>query len=133
MILLYHNVYLERRKTIISFLITEWSLFIKPRVPFTQECFVPSFDEIGPVVLERKIFKFRQYIFAISLLSPLGKGRFPTFERTRLPFTKGCFVLHWLKLACWFLRRRWKMWTVYRQTTVDRWSECSLELSAQVS
>ena len=92
MILLHHNVYLERRKTIITFLITEWSLFVKPRVPFTQECFVPSFVEIGPVVLERKFFKFRQCIFAISLLSPFGKRHFPSFERTRLPFTKGCFV-----------------------------------------
>ena len=32
---------------------------------FTQECFVPSLVEIGLVVLENKIFKFDQCIFAI--------------------------------------------------------------------
>ena len=41
-------------------------------IPFTQECIVPSLVEIDPMVLD-KIFKFRQSIFAISLLSPLGK------------------------------------------------------------
>ena len=35
-------------------------------IPFTQGCSVPSLAEIGPVVLEKKIFKFRQFIFTIS-------------------------------------------------------------------
>ena len=47
----------------------------------TKECFVASLDELSPVVLE-KIFKFYQCIFAISLLSPLEKGRGPSFKRT---------------------------------------------------
>ena len=33
---------------------------------FTQGCFVPSLIEIGPVVLEKKIFKFHQCIFTFS-------------------------------------------------------------------
>ena len=33
-----------------------------------------KFVEIGPVVLEKKIFSFHQCILAISLLSPLEKG-----------------------------------------------------------
>ena len=37
-------------------------------------------------------FKFRQCIFAISKLSPLGKGWGPSFEQTWIPFTPGCFV-----------------------------------------
>ena len=37
----------------ISFLISEWSLFVKP---FTQECFVPILVEVRPVVLEKNIF-----------------------------------------------------------------------------
>ena len=37
---------------------------------FTQECFVPSLVENGPVVLE-KIFKSSQCVFTISQLSPL--------------------------------------------------------------
>ena len=35
-------------------------LFTKTWVTFTQESFVPSLDEIYRVVLEKKIFKFRQ-------------------------------------------------------------------------
>ena len=60
--------------------------------PIIQGCFVPSFAEIGPVILEKKIFKVRQYIFAISLLSPLGKGWGPSFELTWNPFTKAGYV-----------------------------------------
>ena len=35
---------------------------------------MPSLVEIGPVVLEKKIFKSCQFIFIISQLSPLWKG-----------------------------------------------------------
>ena len=50
-----------------------------------QGCFEPSFVEIGPMVLEKKIFKFRQGIFPILLLSLLGKGCGPSFEQTWIP------------------------------------------------
>ena len=64
-------------------------------IPFTQGCFVLSLVEIGQVVVEKKILKVCQCIFAISLLSPLGKGCGPSFEQTWIPFTKGCFVPSW--------------------------------------
>ena len=48
--------------------------------------------EIGPVVLEKKIFEFCQCIFNISLLSSLEKGRGPSFDQIQIPFTHGCFV-----------------------------------------
>ena len=54
----------------------------------TQGCFVPSFVEIGSVVLEKN---FRQCNFAISLLSPLEKGRGISFEQTWFPFTQASF------------------------------------------
>ena len=57
--------------------------------------------EIGPVVLEKKILKFRQGIFTILLLSPLGKVHDPSFEQTS-PKDALCQV--WLKLATWFWR-----------------------------
>ena len=63
----------------------------KGRGPSFKGCFVPSLVEIGPAVLEKKNFKFRQCIFTISLLSPLGKVLGPSFEQTL------CQV--WLKLA----------------------------------
>ena len=43
---------------------------------------MPSLVEIGPVVLEKKIFKCCQFIFIISQLSPLLEGRGPSFEET---------------------------------------------------
>ena len=41
-----------------------------------------SVVEIGPVVLEKKIFEFRPYIFTLLLLSTLVKGCVPSFEET---------------------------------------------------
>ena len=46
--------------------------------------------KIGLVILEKKIFKFRSGIFAVSLLSFLGKGHGPLFDQTLIPFTQGC-------------------------------------------
>ena len=71
-----------------------------------------SLVEIDPVVLEKKKFKFHQSIFAISQLSPPGKGSGSSFEQIWIPFTKGCFVpsllesgpVVWLKVAQWFCR-----------------------------
>ena len=45
---------------------------------------MPNLLDIGPVVLEKKIIKFCQSIFAISLSSPLGKVRGPLFEQKML-------------------------------------------------
>ena len=49
---------LRGKKMIICFLITEWSLLVKPQVQFTKGCFELSFVEIGPVVLEKNFFNF---------------------------------------------------------------------------
>ena len=52
---------------------------------------MPSLVGIGPVVLE-KILKFSQCIFTISLLSPLGKRRDPSFEQSCVLITQECVV-----------------------------------------
>ena len=66
----------KRRKTPLS---TFWELnsssYEQNCIPFTHRCFEPNFVEIGSVFLEEKIFKFRQCIFTISWLSPLGEGQ----------------------------------------------------------
>ena len=61
-------------------------------IHLTQGYFVPSLVEIGSVVLEKNIFEFRQCIFTISLLSPLGGGWGPSFEQTWIHLTQGYFV-----------------------------------------
>ena len=78
---------LERRKPIIFFFVIKWSLFVKPWVPFTQRCFMPSLDEIDPMVPQKKIW-FCQCIFVILLLSPLGKGVALHLNKLQI-----CFVL----------------------------------------
>ena len=72
----------------ISLLSSLWkgqdSSFEQTWVLITQGCCVPSLVEIIPVVLEKKILKYNQLIFAtcISWLSPLGKRQGPSFEQT---------------------------------------------------
>ena len=70
-----------------------------------------SLIEIGPVILEKKLF-FRQYIFSLSLLSPLEKRRGPSFEQTRISFTHGCSVLSLVEIASVVLEKK-KMCKVY--------------------
>ena len=61
--------------------------------------FVPSVVEIGPVVLEKKMH-YRYFV----VISP-WKRAWPFMSQLR-SLHQGCFVLVWLKLAQWFLRKR---------------------------
>ena len=65
---------------------------------------------------EEDFFLFFQCISAIWLLSPLGKGRGPSFEQTWVPFTQTCFVLSLVKISPVVLVKKMKMRKVYRQT-----------------
>ena len=60
---------------------------------------MPSLVEIGQVVLEKKIFKFRYYL-------PLEKGGALYFNKLESPSPKDALHQVWLKLAQWFWRRR---------------------------
>ena len=69
-------------------------------IPFTQVCIVPNFVEIGPVVLEKKIFKnFVNVFFIFGNYLPLEKDwvlHLNNFE-SPLPYDALCQV--WLQLA----------------------------------
>ena len=65
-----------------------------------------SLVEIGPVVLEKKIFKFSQCTFAISLLSPIRKGRGTSFEQIWITFTQGCFVSRFVEIGPVVLKKK---------------------------
>ena len=87
----------KRRKT--SLFIKFWwelngSSFEQTWFPFTKGCTVAGLVENVPVVLEEKIFKFCECIFARLVLSLLGKGWHPLFVhvQTLIPFTQGCIV-----------------------------------------
>ena len=105
----------------------ECFLFVKTWILFTQGCFVPSLAEIDPVVLEM-ISKFRQCIFTISLLSPLGKGYDPSFEHSWIPFTQGCFVLSLVEISPVFWKRIWKCEKFTDRRTTGDQTESSGEL-----
>ena len=72
--------------------------FEQTSFPSTEDVFVPSLFEIGPVVSSSKIF-------AISLLYSLGEGRGSSFLQKRIPFTMKDLSKMWLKLAEWFWKR----------------------------
>ena len=66
-----------------------------------------SLVEIGPVVLEKKIFKFRKCIFSLFRnYLPLGKGGALHLNKLESPSPKDALCQVWLKLAQWFWRRR---------------------------
>ena len=67
----------------------------------TLSPFYQSFIEIGTIC---------QCIFAISKLSPLGKGCGPSFDQTWIPFTKGCFIPSLVKIHPVVL---WKILSMY--------------------
>ena len=54
-------------------------------VPIYQGCYVSSLVEIGQVIIKKKTLKVGQFIFAISLLSTLGKGCDPSLNRPESP------------------------------------------------
>ena len=83
--------------------------FAQTWIPITLECFVLSLVEIGPVFFENTIFKNRQCIFAISLLSLLGNGRGLSFQETWIPITKGYFVHSLVEIGPVVLKKKFKV------------------------
>ena len=94
---------------------------------FTLGFFVQSLLQIGLVDSEKNIFNC---VFAILLLSPLGKWCFPSFEKC-MPFT--IYLLRWIKPVV--LKKKSNRLKVYRHTD-RRWTTSDqksiLELSAQM-
>ena len=71
-------------------------------MPFRQ-CFVPNLVVIDPMVVEKKIFKFRQYIFCYFFR---GMAPFSFSWQTWIPFDNNALCQVWLKLTQWLWRSR---------------------------
>ena len=95
-----------KKKPLFTFWEFNGSSFEETWIPFIQGCIVPSLVEISQMVLKKKILKFRQCIFAISLSSPLGKGLDTSFEHIWIPFTQGCFVPSLVKICPVILEKK---------------------------
>ena len=72
------------------------------QIPFTQGYFLPSFIEIGPLVLEKKILKFVNLFSQFCNYLPLEKGRALHLYKLESPLPKDALCQVWLILAQWF-------------------------------
>lgn len=71
-----------------------------------------SLDEIGPVVVEKKLLKCRQYIFAILLYFPLEKRRrllYAKFGYLSCGFGEDLYMSKW-HFHCFAYILSWKQW-----------------------
>jgi hypothetical protein len=77
-------------------------------IPFTQRWFVPSLLKIGPVVLEKKIFKWPHPIFTFLWLHVSSFKEDLAHYLNKLEFSSPKDNLYqvWFNLACWFWRWR---------------------------
>jgi hypothetical protein len=70
-------------------------------IHFPQEWFVPSLVKIGPVVLEKKIFKSSHPIFTFLWLSPLWREPAALYwNKLEFPLSKDILYEVWLNLVC---------------------------------
>jgi hypothetical protein len=66
---------------------------------------MPTLIKIGPVVLEKKSFKWPHPIFAFCDYLPVEKDLALYLNKLEFPPPKDVYQV-WLNLACWFWRRR---------------------------
>ena len=71
-----------------------------------------SLIKIGPVVREKKIFKFPQCIFAIPL--------WPFYEQTDIFFTQGCLMLRLAEIGSAVLEKKKTKRRVYDNNGDDK-------------
>ena len=88
-------------------------LFKKNLIPFTQWCFVLSLVEIGPGVLEKKIFKFVNLFLLFPNYLPFGKAMALHLKKLESPLPRDTNLV---KIGPVVLEKKMKMWKVYRQT-----------------
>ena len=84
-------------------IISPWKNVNKLESPFSKRCFEP----IGPVVLYKKSFKFRQ-MNTFSLFPyyvPFQKSMELPVKKLESPSPKDAFCQVWLKLVLWLCRR----------------------------
>ena len=110
---------LEKKISLISWMYFRYFVFISPWkgeghsfkqtwIPVTKGCIVPSVDEIGPLVLEKKIFFLilSMYFSYFVIISPC-KGQGHSFEQSWIESPKHALCQVWLTLIQWFLRENW--------------------------
>ena len=72
--------------------------------------------EIGPFLFKKYILKVCQCIFAILLLSPIRKGRDPSFEQNLNPHHRRIYFVPSLVKSDPMVLEKMNMWKFYSQT-----------------
>ena len=95
--------------------------FICTWIPFTftQGCFGHGLVKLVHWFLRRCI-NIVNVFFAISLSSPLGKGRGSSFGHSWIALMQGCIVPSLDEIVRVVLEKRMKIWKVYRQRDRQR-------------
>jgi hypothetical protein len=76
--------------------------FVQTWIPFPQAWFVSDLVKIGPVVLEKKIFRWHHPIFTFLWLSPFEEGLALYLNKLEFSSPKDDLYQVWLILASWF-------------------------------
>ena len=86
-------------------------------IPFTQGCFVSSLDEIGPMVIEKKIFKYLSMYFCYFVIISSWKRAGPFIWTNLNPFFPRmlCAKFDWTWPSG--SGEKMKMWKVYDNNT----------------
>ena len=110
---------IQHKYDILSFLRIEWSSFVNTWVLLIQGFFMSSLIEIGPVIMEKNIFKLCQCMVALSLLSRLRKGHGPPFKQTWILYIQGSFVPGLVEMGPVVPEKKMKMGKVYGDINDD--------------
>jgi hypothetical protein len=79
----------------------------------SQGWFLPSLVKIGPVVLERKIFKISNPIFTFCDYLPFKEDWAIYLNNLEFPSSKYNLYQVWLNLASWFWRKFLNIFSVF--------------------
>ena len=80
--------------------------FVQTWIYIISESFHVNMSSSGSVVLEKKSFKWPHPIFAFCDYLPFEKDLALDFYSFEFPLPKDDLYQVWMKLACWFWRRR---------------------------
>ena len=87
--------------------------------PSPKDAFCQVWLKLAQWFWRRRFLQFVNVFFAISLLSPYGKGSGPLFEQILIiprRTTQGCFVQSLVEIDSVVFEKKMKMRKVYRQT-----------------
>ena len=115
----------EEKKTLLSLHVWEFigSSFEETWIPIIHGCLCQVWLKLAQWFWRRGFFNFVNVFSLFRNYLPLEKGGVLHLNKLESPSPKDALCKVWLKLAQWFLRRRWKCEKFTDGQTDDRRSE----------